>query len=329
MKTWIIDGVTGQDGSILADKLLARGERVIGLKRRSSTINTPRIDHLMNHPNFSLDYYDLGDSFATYHVLNQHKPDFWLHMAAQSHVRVSFEIPEETVNSIAMGTLRILDAIREISPTTRFYQAASSEQFGSNPEIPCNEDSKFCPESPYAAAKVFAFHMVRNYRKSYGLHASSGILFNHESELRGETFVTRKITIGLAAIKHGFANSIQLGNLDASRDWGYARDYMDGVIRIVEHDMPDDYVLASGETHTVREFLELAAIYAGINDIYKHVEILERLKRPSEVPLLLGDASKAKRILGWEPKTKFADLVKLMVQHDCALVGERKNGDKR
>jgi GDPmannose 4,6-dehydratase len=320
MKVAMLTGITGQDGSYLAEFLLEKGYKVVGLKRRSSLITTDRIDHFYEHERLFLEYYDFEDTGALYRMLYKYQPDEFYNLGAQSHVRVSFDIPEHTVSGIAMGTLRILEAIRNVNPRIRFYQASSSEMFGDNPEIPFNEKSILMPASPYACAKVFAHNMIRNYRESYGLHASSGILFNHESPQRGETFVTRKITIAAAKIKMGLQDKLYLGNLDAKRDWGYAKDYVEAMWLMLQEDNPDDYVIATGQTYSVKEFLELVFNHAGL-DIDKHVEIDERLFRPHEVPLLLGDPSKAKERLGWLHKTSLEELAILMYQSDLNKLG--------
>ncbi len=325
MKTAFITGITGQDGSYLAEFLLQKGYQVIGLKRRTSLINTDRVDHFYNNPNFILQYYDLNDSGCLYRLLLKYKPHEFYNLAAQSHVRVSFDIPENTVDGIVMGTTKILEAIRHISPETRFYQASSSEMFGDNPTIPQSETTILSPASPYACAKVFAHHLVRNYRHSYGIHASSGILFNHESPRRGETFVTRKITLAAARIKLGLQEKLFLGNLDAERDWGYAGDYVEAMWLMLQQDEPDDYVISTGERHSVREFLKEVFDYAGL-DIKKHVDIDPRLFRPHEVPVLLGDSSKAEKNLGWKPKTSFKELVKLMYEEDLQAL-KTSNGE--
>ena len=309
MKTAFVTGVTGQDGSYLAKLLLSKDYRVIGLKRRTSLISTDRIDTIYDDDNFILRYFDLNDLVCLYRLLQEYKPDEFYNLAAQSHVRVSFDLPENTVDGIAMGTLRILEAIRTVVPQCRFYQASSSEMFGDNPEYPQSEETKFMPASPYACAKVFGHNLVRNYRESYGLHASSGILFNHESPLRGETFVTRKITRAAARIKFGVQKKLYLGNLDAKRDWGFAGDYVRAMWLMLQQDIPDDYVIATGETHTVREFLEEVFNIAGL-DIDKYVEIDPRLFRPHEVPVLLGDPTKAKKVLNWEPTRNIYDYIK-------------------
>lgn len=315
MKTALITGITGQDGSYLAELLLEKGYFVVGLKRRTSLICTDRVDGIYDNPSFKMEYYSLHDSGCLYRLLKCYKPDELYNLAAQSHVRVSFDVPEETTKTIAIGTLQILEAIKHVDPTIRFYQASSSEMFGDNPETPQREETNFMPASPYACAKVCAHHLVRNYRESYGLHTSSGILFNHESPKRGETFVTRKITLAASRIKLGLQNKLYLGNLEAKRDWGYAGDYVEAMWLMLQQDKPGDYVIATGETHTVREFLEEVFNYAGLN-IDEHVEIDERLFRPHEVPLLLGDPTKAKEKLGWKPKVKFHELAKMMYEED-------------
>jgi GDPmannose 4,6-dehydratase len=315
MKKALITGITGQDGSYLSRFLLEKGYMVYGLKRRSSLINTDRVDDIYEHPNFKLSYYDLNDTSAIWDLMIKIKPDEIYNLAAQSHVRVSFDIPEHTVDGIAMGTLRILNAMKTVCPESKFYQASSSEMFGDNPNHPFNEDSKLMPASPYACAKVFAHNLVNNYRNSYDLHASSGILFNHESPLRGETFVTRKITLAASKIKLGLQDKLFLGNLDAKRDWGYAGDYVEAMWLMLQQDNPGDYVISTGETHTVREFLECVFEHAEL-DPAKYVEIDERLFRPQEVPYLLGDSTKAKEVLNWQPKVKFKELCKLMFNAD-------------
>ena len=319
MKRALITGITGQDGSYLADLLLKKDYHVVGVKRRTSLISTDRIDHIFDDHekilNFDLVYGNMNDSGNIHRLLQEFKPDEIYNLAAQSHVRVSFETPEETANAVALGTLRILEAVRNLCPEVKFYQASSSEMFGDNPNYPFNEESRLMPASPYACSKVFAHNLVRNYRESYGLHASCGILFNHESPRRGETFVTRKITMAAAKIKMGLQDKLMLGNLQAKRDWGFAGDYVDAMWRMLQQDKPDDYVVATGETHTVEEFLHVVFEYAGLS-VNKHVEINERLFRPHEVPLLLGDASKAKKELDWEPEVKFKELAKMMYDED-------------
>ena len=318
MKTALISGITGQDGSYLAELLLEKGYQVVGLKRRTSTICTERVDHIFNHPNFKMRYFNLNDPGCFWKLILEYRPDEIYNLAAQSHVKVSFETPEETVQSIALGTLRLLEAVKTIDPTgnqMRVYQASSSEMFGDNPNYPFNEESRFRPASPYACAKVFAHNLVRNYRESYRIHASSGILFNHESPRRGETFVTRKITTAAARIKMGLQDKLFLGNLEAKRDWGFAGDYVEAMWLMLQQDIPDDYVIATGETHSVKEFLDCVFDSAGL-DVNKYVEIDHRLFRPQEVPYLLGDSIKAKRKLGWQPKVKFEALAKMMYDAD-------------
>jgi len=323
LKTAMISGITGQDGSYLAELLLDKDYRVVGLKRRTSLLCTERIDGIYDNPNFFLEYFDLNDVGCMYRLLNKYKPDEFYNLAAQSHVRVSFDVPEDTVEGIAMGTLRLLNAVKEVSPHTRFYQASSSEMFGDNPEYPQNEDTTLMPASPYACAKVFAHNLIKNYRKSYGLFACSGILFNHESPRRGETFVTRKITLAVANIGYLQQDKLYLGNLDSKRDWGYAGDYVEAMWLMLQQDTPDDFVIATGQTHTVRDFLELAFEVAALGDPYKYVEIDSRLFRPQEVPLLLGDYTKAKEKLGWEPKTNLRQLAKMMYDSDLSVVANR------
>ena len=319
MKTALITGITGQDGSYLAEMLLKKGYKVVGVKRRTSLISTDRIDDIFNDTdlimNFDLVYGNMNDSGCLHRLLIEHQPDEIYNLAAQSHVRVSFETPEETTEFVAMGTLRLLEAYKNICPKAKFYQASSSEMFGDNPENPQSETTRLMPASPYACAKVYAHNLCRNYRESYGLHISSGILFNHESPRRGETFVTRKITRAAARIKMGLQDDLLLGNLDAKRDWGFAGDYVEAMWLMTQQKTPDDYVVATGETHTVREFLQVVFDYAGL-DIDKYVQIDERLFRPHEVPLLLGDATKAKEKLGWEPKVNFEGLAKMMYDED-------------
>ena len=321
MKTAIITGITGQDGSYLAEFLLNRGYFVVGLKRRTSSICTDRIDSFYDHPNFKLRYYNLNDSGCFYRLLLEYKPQEVYNLAAQSHVKVSFETPEETVNAVAMGPLRQLEAIRTVDPTIRFYQASSSEMFGVNPDAPYNEESRLMPASPYACAKVFAHNLVNNYRESYGLHANSGILFNHESPRRGETFVTRKITIAAAKIQLGLQDKLYLGNLEAKRDWGFAGDYVEAMWLMLQQRRPDDYVISTGNTYSVQEFLEAVFDCARL-DIQKYVEIDPSLFRPQEVPYLLGDSSKAKKKLGWEPKIKFKELAAMMYSYDIKRIRE-------
>ena len=325
MKTAMITGITGQDGSYLAELLLAKGYRVIGLKRRTSLICTERIDGFYDHKNFQMRYFDLNDAGCIWRLLSEYKPDEFYNLAAQSHVRVSFELPQNTADGIAMGTLRILDAIRHMSPHTRFYQASSSEMFGDNPEFPQDENTRLMPASPYACAKVFAHNLVRNYRKSYEIHASSGILFNHESPRRGETFVTRKITLAAAKIKLGMQDALYLGNLDAKRDWGFAGDYVKAMWLMLQQEEPDDYVIATGETHTVREFLHTVFDIAGLNT-NEHVRIQSRLFRPHEVPVLLGSPTKAYNKLGWKHSVNLRELAEMMYREDLRRMERIKNG---
>ena len=315
MKTAIITGITGQDGSYLAELLLEKGYRVVGLKRRTSLICTARIDGFYDHPHFELRYFDLNDVGSIWRLLSEYQPDEIYNLAAQSHVRVSFDIPENTVDGIAMGTLRLLEAVRSLAPEAKFYQASSSEMFGDNPNFPQDENTKLMPASPYACAKVFAHNLVRNYRQSYGLHASSGILFNHESPRRGETFVTRKITMGAARIKLGIQDKLYLGNLEAKRDWGFAGDYVEAMWLMLQQEVPADYVIATGQTHTVRQFLHEVFDLAGL-DVQEHVRIDSRLYRPHEVPVLLGSPTKAQQRLGWRPKVNFSQLAQMMYEGD-------------
>jgi GDPmannose 4,6-dehydratase len=320
MKKALITGITGQDGSYLADLLLEKGYEVHGIIRRASTFNTARIDHLYADPHINgvrmfLHYGDLSDSVNLVKLLYQLNPDEIYHLAAQSHVRVSFDIPEYTSDVTGVGTIRILEAMRETGIQPRFYQASSSEMFGKVQDVPQRETTPFWPRSPYAVAKVFAYWATVNYRESYGLHASNGILFNHESPRRGETFVTRKITRAVAAIKHGLQHELFLGNLDAKRDWGYAPEYVEGMWRMLQQDESDDFVLATGETHSVREFVEAAFAHVGL-EWQKYVKHDDRYERPAEVELLIGDSAKAKAAFGWDPKVRFADLVRIMVDAD-------------
>jgi GDPmannose 4,6-dehydratase len=324
LKKALITGITGQDGSYLAELLLDKGYEVHGIIRRASTFNTSRIDHLYRDPHVNgvrlfLHYGDMSDSSNLMKLLYQLEPDEIYHFAAQSHVRVSFDIPEYTGDVTGLGTVRILEAIREAGVKTRFYQASSSEMFGNATETPQRETTPFSPASPYAAAKVYAYWMCRNYRDAYGIFAVNGILFNHESPRRGETFVTRKITRAVARIKAGIQDKLYLGNLDARRDWGYAKEYVEGTWNMLQAKKPDDYVLATGESHSVREFLEEAFGYVGL-DYHDYVEIDKRYLRPLEVTHLVGEASKARRELGWEPQTKFRDLVRLMVDADMEML---------
>jgi GDPmannose 4,6-dehydratase len=314
-----ITGITGQDGSYLAELLLEKGYEVHGLVRRSSSFNTWRIDHIRDR--IALHYGDLVDQNSLLRTLGAVAPDEVYNLAAQSHVKVSFEMPEYTTDVTGQGVLRLLDAVHDLKLPARVYQAGSSEMFGLVQETPQSERTPFYPRSPYGVSKVFGHWMAVNYRESYGIHVSNGILFNHESPRRGENFVTRKITMGLAAIKQGRAKELRLGNLDAKRDWGFAGDYVEAMWRMLQQEKPDDYVIATGETHSVREFVEESFGYAGL-DWKKHVVIDEKYFRPAEVDLLLGDPTKAKKALGWQPKVGFKELVKLMV--DADMEGQRR-----
>src|ERR1041385_6123078 len=322
MKKALITGITGQDGSYLAELLLAKGYEVHGIIRRASSFNTDRIDHLYNDKDIYgvklfLHFGDLADSTNLIKLLYRVQPEEIYNLAAQSHVRVSFDIPQYTADITALGAVRILEAIRETGLKARFYQASSSEMFGKVSETPQNENTPFYPRSPYAASKVFAHWATINYRESYGMFASGGILFNHESPRRGETFVTRKITSAIARIKAGKQNKLFLGNLDAKRDWGYAKEYVEAMWLMLQQDKPEDYVIATGETHSVRDFLDEAFSHVGI-DWHDYVELDPRYLRPAEVDELVGDAGKAKRAFGWEPKVTFKELVRLMVDADMA-----------
>jgi GDPmannose 4,6-dehydratase len=308
-----ITGITGQDGSYLAEILLEKDYEVYGMVRRSSTFNRSRIDHLFG--DIELVYGDLGDASALNQLMRAIRPDEVYNLGAQSQVQISFDIPEYTADVVAVGTLRLLDAIREGDVRCRFYQASSSEMFGQVRETPQTEETPFHPRSPYGVAKTFGYWIARNYREAYGMYAVNGILFNHESPRRGENFVTRKITLGLGAILRGEAEELRLGNLDSRRDWGYARDYMEGAWRMLQAEEPDDYVLATGETHSVRDFLAEAFGYAGL-EWEQYVKEDPRYLRPAEVDLLIGDYSKAKERLGWEPTVRFPELVRTMVDAD-------------
>jgi GDPmannose 4,6-dehydratase len=328
-KKALVTGISGQDGSYLAELLLQKGYEVHGIVRRSSSFNTDRIDHLYQDPHeqgvhLFTHYGDLTDPVALTKLLYELQPAEIYHLGAQSHVRVSFDIPEYTFDVTGAGTLRLLEAIRESGVQTRFYQASSSEMYGAA-SPPQSEATPFHPRSPYAVAKVAAFWATVNYREAYGMYACNGILFNHESERRGETFVTRKITRAVARIKHGLQDKLYLGNLDAKRDWGYAPDYVEAMWLMLQADAPDDYVIATGETHSVREFLEHAFAHAGL-DWEAHVEIDPRYFRPAEVDVLLGDASKAREQLGWEPKVGFEDLVRIMVDADVSALEDQLAG---
>jgi GDPmannose 4,6-dehydratase len=313
-KKCLITGITGQDGSFLSELLLSKGYEVHGIIRRASTPNDSRIEHLNG---LQLHYSDLSDGASLVDLIYGIAPDEIYSLGAQSHVRISFDVPEYTADITGSGTLRLLEAIRKSGIKARFYQAGSSEQFGSSLP-PQNEQTLFRPESPYAVAKIFSYHMVHVYRKAYKIFASNGICFNHESERRGDNFVTRKITKAAARIKCGLQDKLFLGNIDALRDWGYAKDYVKAMYMMLQHDEPDDFVIATGEAHSVREFLEIAFDKLGL-DPYKYVEFDDSLKRASEVDFLQGDPSKIKRVLGWEPETTFDELVNLMVNHDLTL----------
>jgi GDPmannose 4,6-dehydratase len=344
-KIALITGVTGQDGAYLSELLLQKGYEVHGIKRRSSSINTDRIDHLYQDPHeydtrFHLHYGDMTDSTNLIRIIQETKPTEIYNLAAQSHVQVSFETPEYTANADAIGTLRLLEAIRilDMGDKTKFYQASTSELYGKVQEVPQNETTPFYPRSPYAAAKLYAYWIKVNYREAYKFFACNGILFNHESPIRGETFVTRKITRAIAAIELGLQNKIYLGNLDAQRDWGHARDYVEGMWRILQHDQPEDFVLATGEMHSVREFLELAFSFIGRKISWRGKGLLEegfdvktgevlvgvdpKYFRPTEVEQLLGAPSKAKEKLGWQHKIPFEDLVSDMLKADMELVSK-------
>lgn len=327
MKKALITGVTGQDGSYLADLLLSKGYEVHGLIRQASTLNTGRIAHLCQDPRVHgvrlfLHYGDLANSANLVKLIYQLEPDEIYHLGAQSHVRVSYEIPEYTADVTGVGAIRILEAMREAGGRVRFYQASSSEMFGKAQAVPQTETTPFWPRSPYGVAKVFAYWAAVNYRESYGLHTTNGILFNHESPRRGETFVTRKITRAAAAIKLGLQKELHLGNLEARRDWGYAPEYVEAMWMMLQQDNPDDYVCATGETHTVREFAEHAFARLDL-DWREFVKHDGRYERPAEVDLLVGDSAKAKRQLGWEPKVRFAELVRIMVDADLADLQKR------
>jgi GDPmannose 4,6-dehydratase len=337
MKKALITGITGQDGSYLAEFLISKGYEVHGIIRRSSSFNTQRIEHLYKDPhekdkNLALHYGDLTDSSNLNRLLEKIVPDEIYNLGAQSHVKVSFEVPEYTADVDAVGVLRFLDAIKETKIKTKFYQASSSELYGKVQEVPQKETTPFYPRSPYGVAKLYAYWIVKNYREAYGLFACNGILFNHESPRRGETFVSKKITHAVANIKKGLQKKLFLGNLDAKRDWGYAKEYVEAMWLMLQKNKPDDYVIATGETHTVREFVELAFKEVGIEIVWQGkgaqekggdkktgevlIEIDQSYFRPTEVDLLIGDYSKARTELGWQPKTKFHELVKLMVKAD-------------
>ncbi|MBN1656741.1 MAG: GDP-mannose 4,6-dehydratase [Deltaproteobacteria bacterium] len=327
-KKALITGITGQDGSYLTELLIKKNYEVHGLIRRSSSFNTARIDHLYSDPHIAattlfLHYGDLADGSALAKLLRKIEPDEIYNLAAQSHVRVSFDTPEYTTDVTALGVVRLLEAIRDTGIEPRFYQASSSEMFGGVHREKQNEQTPFYPRSPYAAAKVYAHHFARNYREAYGLFAVNGILFNHESPRRGETFVTRKITRALGRIKHGLQEKVYLGNLEAKRDWGFAGDYVEAMWRMLQADRPEDFVIATGETHSVREFLDLAADYAKV-DLADRVVIDPRYHRPTEVDVLIGDATKARQKLGWTPRISFQELVKMMVDADLETAARER-----
>lgn len=324
-KRALITGITGQDGSYLAESLLSKGYEVHGIIRRSSSFNTGRLDHLYRDPHergsrLFLHYGDLIDSSVLSRIMREVEPEEVYHLGAQSHVRVSFDMPEYTGNVTALGTTRLLEAIREEGVPARFYQASSSEMFGTNPDVPTSERSPFFPASPYAAAKVYGYWMAVNYREAYGLFCANGILFNHESERRGETFVTRKITRGLAQILAGEVDVIYLGRLDTQRDWGHAADYVEAMWLMMQADEADDYVIATGEAHSVSDFLDEAFSYVGL-DWEPHIRQDPRYFRPIDPPILVGDASKARDRLGWEPRVSFRELVRSMVDAELAAAG--------
>ena len=326
MKRALITGITGQDGSYLAELLLEKGYEVHGMIRRSSSFNTARIEHLYKDPhdtgsNLFLHYGDITDGVGISNLIRELQPNEIYNLAAQSHVKVSFEMPDFTAQVDALGTIRMLEAIRSAKIETKFYQASTSEMYGSTPP-PQNELSLFAPRSPYAAAKLYAYWIVRNYREGYGIHATNGILFNHESPRRGETFVTRKITMAAARIKLGLQEKLYLGNLDAVRDWGYAKEYVESMWLMLQQEKPADYVVATGEGATVRDFCEVAFAELGL-DYKKYVETEDRYIRPTEVDALIGDPSKAQKVLGWKAKTHWEELAKLMVSADLELL---KNG---
>jgi GDPmannose 4,6-dehydratase len=329
-KKALITGITGQDGSYMTELLLDKGYEVYGIVRRASSFNTQRLDSIYQDPHekgnrLKLMFGDLTDTSTVYNLLTQTKPDEVYNLGAQSHVRVSFDIPEYTSNSVALGAVRVLEAIHRLGLKTKYYQAGSSEMFGKVQETPQKETTPFYPRSPYSVAKVYAHWMTVNYRESYDMFACNGILFNHESPRRGETFVTRKITRAVANIQAGLQDKLYMGNLDAKRDWGYAKEYVEAMWLMLQQDKPDDYVIATGETHSVREFLEEAFKYVGLN-YKKYVEFDPRYLRPAEVDTLIGDASKAKKKLGWEPKTSFKELVKIMVDADVEELNRKLKG---
>jgi GDPmannose 4,6-dehydratase len=340
MKIALITGITGQDGSYLAELLLEKGYVVHGIIRRASVFNTERIDHLIDRENFILHHGDVTDSSNINKLMSTIQPDEVYNLAAQSHVQVSFEVPEYTAQVDAMGTLRILDALRNYCPKARFYQASTSELYGKVQEIPQTENTPFYPRSPYGVAKIYGFWIVKNFREAYNLYACNGILFNHESERRGKTFVTRKITIGLAEIAQGVRQTLALGNLDSKRDWGYAKEYVEAMWLMLQQDEPEDFVIATGKTYTVRDFIERAAKHVGfdiawegtgVNEVgidrnsgKKIIEINPKYFRPTEVDLLIGDATKAHNQLGWKAKVEIDELVQIMMENDMEMVRNSK-----
>ena len=331
-KRALITGITGQDGSYLTELLLEKGYQVFGIVRRSSSFNTERIDHLYQDPHepntrLRLFYGDLNDSSSLNTILRRTEPEEIYNLGAQSHVRVSFDVPEYTGEVTGLGTVRLLEAIRDTGIRPKFYQASSSELFGNAREIPQRETTPFHPRSPYGCAKAYAYYITLNYRESYGLFAANGILFNHESERRGETFVSRKITRAATRIKLGLQKKLYLGNLEARRDWGYAKDYVEAMWLMLQAEEPDDFVICTGETHSVREFLDAAFGHLNL-DWKEYVEIDPLYYRPAEVNMLLGDAGKARRVLGWEPKVTFEALVRLMVDHDLELAMQETETQK-
>jgi len=324
MKTALISGITGQDGSYLTELLLSKGYEVHGIKRRSSSFNTGRIDSIYPDPHEAgvrlfMHFADMSDSSSLINLLYNLHPDEVYNLGAQSHVRVSFDIPEYTGDITGLGTTRLLEAIRVTGLKAKIYQASSSEMFGDRAPSPQNENTPFHPSNPYACAKLYAYWMTANYRVGYGMFASNGILFNHESPRRGETFVSRKITRAVARIKAGLQQELFLGNMEARRDWGYAPEYVEAMWKMLQLDQPDDFVVATGETHTVREFAEAAFAHAGL-DWHDHIAVDPRYYRPNEVSILLGDSSKARKAFGWEPKVRFAELVKIMVDEDIRML---------
>jgi len=332
LKRALITGITGQDGSYLAEFLIRKNYEVYGLVRRSSSFNTSRIDHIYQDPHeedlrVKLAYGDLNDASSLNQIIKSIEPDEVYNLGAQSHVRVSFDVPEYTAETVAVGTIRLLEAIRDSGIQTKFYQASSSEMFGNTNQWPQNEETPFYPRSPYAAAKLYAYWMTVNYREAYSMFTCNGILFNHESPRRGETFVTRKITMALARIKHNVQDTLFLGNLDAKRDWGFAGDYVEAMWLMLQQDEPEDYVVATGEAHSVKEFLSEAFGYAGL-EWEKYVKIDERYFRPTEVDYLLGDSSKARKKLNWKPKTTFKQLVHMMVDAELSNVEKELYGTK-